>query len=283
MKKIFFLFFLILYCSQKTFAACDYSYLCPQKPASSVSDISQFFSNVTGSTYIAEQFANNLIHQELQKATGQNFTVDLKAYTATELLDGKFKSLTLSANNVNIQGIQMSSLKAQTICDYNSIDFKSKPIKLRENTILSVSAEFSAEDLKKSIEYRNYSQIVSSLDLSVIGISAFRVYPNTISIEDGKLYFSINAKPLGHYKPLDISVGANWKVKDEKVLASRIDLINLYSGFNLTQLTNYLNPVNYLKFNFYITGTQMAEVRIEDLNIIKDRAYISAIILISKV
>lgn len=177
----------------------------------------------------------------------------------------------------------MSSLRVQSMCNYSSIDLKSKPIKLRENAVLGVWAEFSADDLRRSVEYRNNSKIVSSLDLSAIGISSFKIYPNTISVENGKLYFTINAKPLGPYSPLDILISADWKVKDEKILASRINLINLYSGFNLTQLTNYLNPANYLKFNFYLTGNQRIEVRIQDVNIINNKAYISAIVFIPKI
>lgn len=86
-KKIAIFLFLIF--SQKAFAMCDYSNFCPQSHSSTASNIMQFFSNVSGSTYLSEQFADNLIAQELQKHTGQNFSVDIKAYSTGELLNGK--------------------------------------------------------------------------------------------------------------------------------------------------------------------------------------------------
>lgn len=283
MKRFFLLVSFILFFTAPVFATCDYLNRCPAYYPNVSSNLAQFFSNATGTTYLAEQFAQNMIKQELAKATNQIFEVNVKAFSLEDLFEGKFKSLTVTGSNIELGGIYLSSLKIQTLCNFNSVDIKSRPIKLRENAVLGVWVEFSAQDLRNSIEYGNHSQEVSKIDLSGLAISSFRVYSPTINIENGKLYFTINAKPMGPYKPMDISIGADIKVQDGNVISSKIDMINLYSGFNLTQFSNSLNPINYLKFPINLSGTQKAEVQIQDVNIVDNRAFLHAMIFIPKV
>lgn len=270
--------------SIKAFAyeVCNYQNRCPANPQGDGSSIEQFFSDVTGSTFLVEKFAQNMIKSELKKITNQDFEVKVKAFSVADLIEGKFKSLSISGNNVVIAGMHLSHLNVNTLCGYNSVDIKSRPIRLREDAVLSILAEFSASDLRNSIEYQNYSQIVSTLDLSSLGIASFKVYSPTICVENNKLYFTINAKPVGQYKPLDISVGADIKVENGNVISSKIDFINLYSGFSLTQLSSYLNPINYLKFHVNLSKTQRAEVQIQDVNIIGDKVYLKAVMFIPR-
>lgn len=282
MKKWLLLIIFIALFSTPAFASCNYLNRCPQYPPNLSSNVNQFFSNATGTTFLAEQFAQKMIKQELAKATNQNFEVTVKAFSVEDLLAGKVKSIKITGNNVEIQGIHISSLKVQTLCNFNSININARPIKLRENAVLGVWAEFSGEDLRKSIEYKNYSQAVSTIDLSNLGISSFRVYSSTISMENGKLYFTINATPSGPYKPLDIAVGADINVQNGNVISSKINLINLYTGFDLSKFSNYLNPVNYLKFPINLAGNQKAEVQIQNVNIIGNRAFLYGTIFLPK-
>lgn len=282
MKKLISLIIFMLLFSPKSFAACDYLNRCPEVNSGISSQTSQFFSNVTGTTFFAEQFAQNLIKNELKKATGQNFDVVLSTFSVEDLLKGNFKSLTVSGNNVEIQGFHFSYIKLQTLCGFNSVDINTKPIRIRENAVLDFSLELSGEDLKNTIEYGNYSKELSKIDLSRIGISSFYVYPSTIRIENEMLYFTINATPKGPYKPMDIIIGADIKVENEKIISSRFNFINLYTGFDLTQFSDMLRALNNLNFPIYLANNKRVEIQIRNINISNDKALINGMIFIPK-
>jgi len=198
------------------------------------------------------------------------------------LLGGKFKSLELSGKDVVVQGFHFSSLKLKTMCDFNSVDINSKPIKSRENMVVGVWAELTAADLINTIQYGDYFNKVNSANLTDIGLSSYRVYPNTINVENGKLYFTINAIPIKAYKPFDIAVGADLKVQNGNMVTSKIDLINLYTGFDLTQFSDFLAAINNWRFPLSLTGKDLSELQIQNIHIEGNRIFIDAVIIIPK-
>jgi len=265
-------------------AVCNYLDNCPTLPSNLASRASQFFSNATGTNFVLENFVQGTISRELEKYTKQKFNVDVKLFGLKELLEGKFKSITISANNVAIEGIHFSSLKIQTLCGFNQVNLNSKPIKPKENLVIGIWAEFSENDLRQSIEYKDYSQAVSKIDLSEIGISAFSVYSQTINIENNKLYFTINATPTGPYKPMNIDIAANLKVQDAQIKTSQFNFINLYSGFDLTKTANLFNSLNNLIFPIDLYGKNQAKSQLQIMNLeIRDnRIFVDGIVFIPK-
>lgn len=281
-NKLILLISLIAFSIAPSFAACDYINRCPASNSNISSSASQFLSNATGSTFFAEQFAQNIIASELKKATGQNFEVTLKAFSIEDLLKGVFKSLTITGNNIVVQGFHFSSIKIQTMCGFNSVDINSKPIKIRENMVLDFTVELSGSDIKNTVEYGDYLNIINKADLSSIGIISFKLLPSTISVENNKLYFTINATPHPPYKPLDISISADIKVQDERLVSSKIEFINLYTGFELSQYTDLINSLNNLIFPISIFGNDKSEVQIKNINIVGSKIFINGMVFIPK-
>lgn len=282
MKRFILSMFLILTSATQAFAGCDYLNQCPEHNYSNVSKTAQFFSKATGSTYLAEQFAQNLIEGELKKATGQDFKAEVKAISFGDLTEGKFKSLSITGKNIVIQGFYLSSLKLNTVCDYNSVDVMAKPIKFRENMVVNISAEISGSDLKNTLELGGYADKVNNADLTSIGIAKYKVYTSTINIENNKLYFSINATPVIVYPPLDVSIGADIKIDDGRITASRIDMLNLYTGFDLTSLANLTSLLKNLNYPINIFDNAQSKLQIQKLNIVGDKILLDGIIYIPK-
>lgn len=268
----------------RAFAVCDYMDRCPAGNPDLASEFTQFFSNATGSTFLIEQIVQNIIKSELKKATEQDFEVVLKAFSLNDLFAGRFKSLEISGSNVVVEGIHLSAVKIRTLCGYNNIDLRAKPIAPRENMVLGVSAEMTAEDLRNSIAYKNYSKEVSKVDLSDVGIRSFRVYDQTIGLDNNKLYFTINATPNGPYRPLDISICADINVKEGRIIKSRFNFVNLYSGFDVTQVSNLMNSLNNLNFSLNLFGKKSpkAEVQIMNVEILGDRVFLSGLAFVPK-
>lgn len=280
MKKLFLIIFIAFFAAP-TYAACNYMNYCATSPYT-VQNPAQAIADATGTTALIENLAKDMIKNELKKATGQNFDVDIKVFGLSELLQGKFKSLTITGNNVEIEGFHFTSIKLQTLCDYNYIDIKSSPIAPRENMVLSVAIEASAADLRNTIEYKDYSSRFSRINLSQIGISSFKVYSPTIDIRGGKLYFTINAKPIGNYPPMDIAIGANLRAQNARIVASQVDFINLYTGFDLTKFSSLLGNITSLTFPVRLIGNKTSEIQIQSVNLVGDRAYINGIVFIPK-
>lgn len=280
-KKLILLISTIIFVVLPSFANCDYLNYCSDKGNITSSPIGQFFSDKTGVTFLAEQFVDNSIKNELKKYTNQDFNVDLKAFNLSDLINGNFKSLTVTGNNIEIQGVHISSLKVQTLCDFNSIDIKQNTIKLKENMVLGVWLEISEEDLRNTFSYNNYADEFNKTDLSSLGLYSCRIYPETIGISDGKLYFTINAVSAGKHSPFDIAICGDIIVKDGNVIKSQINLINIFTGFDLTKFSNWLNPVQYMNFPVNILGYK-AQVKIQNINLIENKAFINGIIFIPK-
>jgi hypothetical protein len=278
MKKLFLLAVIILFFSTPVFAACNYESFCPQNPETS-SNIGQLFSQASGSNFIAEQFVDNYIKQELKKATGQDFNVDIKAFSISDLLAGKFRSLSVNGQNVKLQGLYMSSLTLSTACNFNYIDFQAQ--KPKENMVLSVHAEISGEDLKNSFKYGGYAQQFNSTNFSPLGLSSCKIYTDTINMSGGRIFFTVNSSPYGNYKPFDISVAADINIADGKVITSQISFINIYAGFDLTKFSNWLNPKQYMSFPVNILGNN-SQVKIQDIKLSGNKAYVNAFIIIPK-
>lgn len=278
--------FIVLFLAIPTFAACNYLNFCAPSPYKN--EQKNFWAGFSTPNSMIENLAQGVIKSELKKYTGQDFEPILKIYDLSSLIGGKFKSLSIRGKNVEIQGFHFSDLRIQTLCDYNYIDLNSRPISLKENAVLGFWAEISAQDLINTIEYKNYSDEFSKINLKEAGIARFHVYSKTINIENGKLYFMINAKPLGQYKPMDISIGADLLVKNGQILNSRFNYINLYNGFDLTNLSNIMRDLNNLNFAFDLygnskySGQRKAEVQIMNLEIINNKIYANGIFFLPK-
>lgn len=273
MKKIYIITCLMLLLSTRAFAACDYMNRCPEAPS---------FSKMLQTPPFIESFAQNIVKTQLKNATGLDFDVLLKSFTIADLFNGKFSSLTLSGKNIIIQGFHFSSLTIRTLCPFNSIDINSRPIKTRENMVVGVWAEVSAADLINTISYGDYLSKANSANLSKLGIASYNIYPSTINVENGKLYFTIYATPIGPYKPLDISVEADLHAKDGNIVASKINLVNLYTGFDLTQFSDFLSAINNLRFPIDLGTREKSEVQIKNIHIVGSRIFIDAMIFVPK-
>lgn len=283
MKKLVLLLSLILISTNAAFAASNYYNRCPQQQnQQKASGAARFLSNASGSTFIAEQIGQSVIRKELKKATGADFNVDLKAFSASDLLNGTFESLNITGKNIIIEGNYISSLNAQTIYGYNSVNYKSNPMKFNQNMGLNVSIELADSDLKNTLIHGGVLDRLNKLNLSGFGITFFKIDNSTIEIKDGKIYFTINARALGIPMPFDIVVCADIKVENGKIVTSRIDLINLFTVFNLGDYTYLLNKLDPLTYTVNLLSNPKTELNIQKFEIVGDKIFISGIVFFPK-
>lgn len=268
MKKTIVFFITLISLINPVFAYCDYMGMCPQLTPEVSSSTSQMLSNITGSNFLAEQAIQNLFKNELKKYTGINFEVTAKALSVNDTLSGKLKSLEIKGNNVIIEGLRFSSIRLKTLCPYNHINLNARPIGLKQNAVVGLWAEMNAQDIVQSLYYKDNTAEISKIDLSEIGINSFKIYPDTIKIENNKLYFNINAKSSGWYKAIDIPIAATIKIQSGNILASRFEFLNLNTGFDVTSLPKLNASLNNLQFELPIFGKNFPSSKVQILDII---------------
>lgn len=284
MKKYVVIFGLIccLFSTKAMAANCDYSGYCAQPPYDLASTNSRTIQKITGMNFIAEKVVQSIIKKELKKATKENFKVEMKSYSAKDLLQGKFKSLKFSGKNLEIDGAYLSSFEAQTLCSFNSIENKKNSIKFRENMAMSFGMEISNTDLKRTIKSSGYLEELNKINLSAFGITFFKLAGADVEIKNNKLFFTINVTTPLSSKQIPVTVASDVKVEDGQIVFTKLYLTNIYTMIDLSKMAYLLNALNPLTFSTDILDNKEMKTKITAVNIIGDRIFIKGNILIPK-
>lgn len=283
MKKLLLLISLIVFCASPSFAICDYSNFCPSKPYALSSRPGQAFSRGIGATFLAERVAQSVVKKQLKKATNSNFDVNIKSYSFKDLLQGKFKSMKISGKDLNFEGVYITSLDIQSLCDYNYVQYNKSPIKFNENMILGFTTVISDQDLMKTMKSSGYLDSLNCVNVEGCGITFFKLSGADVKIKNNKLYFTVRVtSQLLLARPLDISVATSLKVEDGRIVLTKIDLGNLPKGIDLSRLTYQLNAMNPLAFTLEVLENKNTKMCIKNVNISGDRITVNGNIFIPK-
>lgn len=282
MKRLFLVLCLIIFGSSQAFAACDYSNLCAPKAYDLSSRCGQFTSKFTGMTFLSEQIANTIIKKELKKSTKEKFKVEMKSYSANDLMHGRFKYLKISGKNLNIDDTYLTSFKLETLCDFNYVDLSHKSIKFKENMVINYSMEISNEDLKKTIKSTGYLDMLNKVKLSGLGITFFKLEGADVELKNNKLYFTINVTTPMSTSPIPITVSSEVKVEDGNIVLTKVNLVNIYTMLDLSKVTYLLNILNPLTFSTDILNNKLSKMSVQNVEIKGNRIFIDGNVFIPK-
>ena len=264
------------------FAVCDYSNMCAPSAYDLSSRGCQITSKVTGMTFLTEKIAQSIIKGQLKKATKEKFRVEMKSYSANDLLHGRFKSLKFSGKNLEIEGVYLTSLKVKTLCDFNYVELDKNSIKFKENMLMGFDLEISNTDLKKTIQSTGYLDKLNKVSLSGMGITFFKLDSADVQIKNNKLYFTIKVTSPMSARPIPIMVRSDLKIEEGKIVMTKLDFVNLLTVVDLSKLTYLLNALNPLTFSTDILNNKNSKMSIQDVNIIGDRIFIKGNVFIPK-
>lgn len=282
MKKLVLILGLMIFCSTQAFAACDYTGKCTATPYDLSAKGCQITSNVTGLTFLSEKLAGLIIKKELKKATKENFKVKIDSYSAQDLANGRFKSLKISGKNLEIEDVYLTSLEAQTVCDFNYVELKGNSLKFKENMVMKFNIDISNTDLKKTINSTGYLNMLNRVNLSSMGITFFKLSSADVQVKNNKLYFTINVTSPLSAKPIPVVVRSDLKVQDGDIVLTKLDIVNLYTVLDLSKATYLLNVLNPLTFSTEILNNKNSEMKIQTVDIIGDKIHIGGNIFIPK-
>lgn len=282
MKKIFLLMSLLIMLAAPAFSACDYSGICAPKAYDISSSKGQLFSTITGMTFLTEKLVQMIIRSELKKATKEKFKVEMKSYSARDLINGRFKSLEFSGKNLEIEGVYLTSFKAKTLCNFNYVQPVKNSIKFKENMLMGFNLEISDSDLKKTIQSTGYLDKLNKVNLSGLGITFFKLNGADVQIKNNKLYFTIKVTSPMSAKPISIVVRSDLKIEEGRIVMTKLDFVNLFTVIDLSKTAYLLNILNPLTFSTDILNNKNSKMSIQEVNIIGDRIFINGNIFIPK-
>lgn len=282
MKKLL-LFSLITFIMNPAFASCDYTDFCAPYAYNLSSKKGQLISMRLGATLLSEKIAQFRIKEELKKITKQDFDVSVKSYSLQDLLRGRFKSITISGENLNINGVYLTSLDLKSLCNFNYVQFDKNPIKFKENMIVGFWTVISDKDLMKTMQSNGYLDKLNCVNVHGCGITFFKLSGAGVDIKNNKLHFKVRVtSQLLLEKPLDIEMATDLNAKNGRIALTKIDLKNVVKGVDLSKVANQLNSMNPLTFSLEVLENKNTKMCINNVEIIGNKIMINGNIFIPK-
>lgn len=282
MKKII-LFLVTLFIAHASYAA-DYSSMCAPKPYPVSNPVAQFASNITGTNFLLTKVAELAMQKELKKEFGSNFNVEIKAYGGKNFIDGKFKSMSVNSKNIKFEGLKLSSFEAKTLCDFNQVVLDKKNISFAQNLIMNYSAKLSAQDLKATVQSKEYRSALSKMDVAIGSKVLFKIFDPDASIANDriKLKFKVMTPFVLTNDVSEVSVDAGLKVENEKIVFADVNLGSKNNRINLNKVLPLINRLNPLTTEFSVSDDAKGIFKIKTVSIDSDKILVDGVFILPK-
>ena len=179
-----------------TYAIEDVASFCPAEPYPVGGVFASTISKITGTNLILTNIAEKRIKFALKKETNSDFDVDIKAFGGKNLIEGKFKNLSMTSDSVKYEGFYVSNLKAYTLCDYNQVKFNSYDFTFPENFVLKYEAKITQNDLNKIILRPQYREKINKFNQSFSNILSLKVYEPQFTLAGNRIYMDFKVHIL---------------------------------------------------------------------------------------
>lgn len=283
MKKIALFLIMMCFFATPSFGECNYSGFCPKKAYDISSKKRQEFSRKIGATTLSEKIAQKRIKEDLRKLTNQNFNVAVKSYSFWDVYRGRFKSVSISGENLNLNGVYLTSLELKTLCDFNYVKLNKKPIQFKENMVIGFIVEISDDDLIKTIHTSGYLDKLNCVDVKGCGITFFKMDGADVEIKNNKLYFKVRiTSHLFLPKPLDVVLATDLKAENGRIVFTKVNLGGLVQGVDLSKVASQLEKMNPLAFTLDVFENKNTKMCINSVDIVSNRIIIEGNVFIPK-
>lgn len=281
MKKIILITVLIFAGAVGYSANCEYTCVEPYDLSSSTS---RFFSNITGQKYLSQKIGENLI----KKAVKSNIiSGDVKAkidsYSTKDLKAGRFKSIEITGKDVNIQGIQISSFIAKTLCPFNYVtETKNGDVLVKEDMPIKIEAVVTEENLNNTMDSSDYKRLVDNINSIGGNFNIFTINSTKVKIKDNKMYYIMNYSMPFVRKTKDVVLVADLKVENGEIKLANTTFVNSSFSLDVDKFSKILNYINPLDFSAKILENKNAKFKIENINISDNKVTVDGTVIVLK-
>lgn len=266
MKKIFLLLGMLLIANSSAMANCEYKCVAPYNMNNK---LRTFVGAVSGVNFSAEKVGQKIIKKAFTKtASNDNLKVKLDSYSAKDLKNGIFKSLSIKGENVNINDIYLSYLELNTLCKFNYIKQVNNEIVFMEDFPMSFNIDLTATDINKTMQSKNYKRIIS--DLNKLGNSfggGLQIASTKVAIRSSKFYYIIGISIPFIKSEQKIVINSDLVVKNGKIDFANTKLVSDTFSLDLKKIDFILNYLNPLDFSVNILDNKEAQVSVDSVSI----------------
>lgn len=250
MKKILSLITLLILFSS-TADAQDYSNLCTKYVPDK--NFKGTLTSITGFNLLTKNIIEHQISKRLKKELNSDFKVKIDSFYGNNILNGEFKNLTAEAKSVVFNNFYISNIKANTICDYNHVEYIDNKIIFKENMPIKYSSQVTQDDLNKTLESTEYKKIINKMNNSEYISSLFDIKASKIEIKDNKIILKYEIIPLSilntasiiKIKPINVNLKANLKAENGKIVLCDVEVNSKKQKHLPKSLETVLNPLEY--------------------------------------
>ncbi len=284
LKKIIVSLVLLIAIQNATLAAySEIQQFCPSPPYPVGGGISKFLSNISGSNFLLTKIAEIATQKELKAQLDSKFDVELKAFGGKNLLDGKFKSLSLTSKQIASDELNATNFSANSLCEYNRIELQGNELYFLENFLMEFNSQITNDDLKRTVTSASYLSMFNKLNLNIAGFSVFKISDPTIAVKNNRLQMSIKTTGPNFLvsKSQTINIDTGIKVENEKIVFTDIKIAPAYN-LSLEPILPIVNRMNPFVFKQKLDKNNTATIRVKNVKIINDVININGLVLVPK-
>lgn len=284
MKKFTLIFLAIFTILTNSAQASEVDFYCPKEPYNISKGIGSFLTSITGANLLTTQVVEKEMEKALNRELNSKFTVKIKTFGGNNLINGKFKNLQASSKSLKRNGVYFSSLKAETLCNFNHIKYKDNQLYFVENLLIGYQGKITQDDLKKTINTDEYQNAVNKLSVSANGSLFAKITNLDIAINNNKIIMSYDVLVpliLGSL-PKHIEFSASLEVENGKIKFANIDFGNKFTNKTMQSVIPLINKLNPLTYQIKTDKKNNAIINVKNIKIINNEIITNGIIILPK-
>lgn len=274
---------LFLFLPLLAFANNETEEYCAKEPYPVSGNGTTLISNITGANFFATKAIENSIQKSLKKDLKSSFNIEVYPFSVVDLNAGKFKKITIKANNINAPDFSLSDFRAESMCPYNRIAVIDDNLFFAENFLLDYNAKITNSNLKQTVLSTKYLNMINKMDINITGFTLFKIKDPDIEIKNNRVYISFKLLYSTFIKNFEknISLNTSLKIQDEKIVFSDIR-IGENQGISSNILFYILNALNPFNQKVKIDDNNTAYIRTKELEIIDNTVETHGIVILKK-
>lgn len=283
LKNLFKILLAVIMISAQAYALDCESDMCPSVPQKINGPVSSVLSKVTGMNWILSSVIESQVKKQMDKALLGDFKVDITPYGGKTLLDGKFKKMTGHSDHIYVEGLYLSDVNAESVCEYNHFIYKDGQVYTNENFVLSYSASVTSDDLQKTVATPQYLKLLNSMNVSVGNISVFKIFDPKAEIKNNRMVFSLKViSPLTLGEPKRISTDMGLEVEDGKIMFTDVRTTPNLTSVNLNSILPVINKLNPFVYKANIMNNSKSIIKVQNVNINDNKIIIGGLVIVPK-
>ena len=203
-------------------------YSCAAKPYPISNSVTRGIQRFLGLNLLATKIVELEMKKQLKNTAKGDFDVNIKTYSAMDLLAGKLKGVEVKAKNINANDIYISSAEVKSLCDFIYIDYKKNPVVPLVPVFVGFKGAVTEKDLNKTLSSKTYKNKLKGLKIKIYGNEATLAdfYNTKVDIIDNKisLLSDIHLAGMPEFMKVPVKITAGLKLIDNKIRLTDIQM-----------------------------------------------------------